>query len=265
MLMPIRAMAQDDASDAPLGDVARNLRRKPASSQDVIDNDNLSQVMDQTESRHPASSVLRFLMAGGGKGFQVSAPDVTCSLAFTASAKSLLSSQYAEMELPPAELMKLQGPATIEGDALSVSVFNATQWHVSEVVVALTVVRKDGGVESSLSASWNGAPAAGTVVPLQGSEVRPERKPDVTVIYKMRAASAPFATTVFSAPLSLDVTPEQEWHWAIVQAKGYPPQYGSAGLPAAAQAGDPAPLEPPVPPAMAAPQASPVATSQNRH
>ena len=81
-------------------------------------------------------------MAGEESGFQVAAPDVTCSLSFSANAKSLLSSAYAQMELPPAEVLKLEGPATIEGDALIVSVYNRTDWHVSEVAVALTVVRK---------------------------------------------------------------------------------------------------------------------------
>ena len=54
----------------------------------------------------------------------------------------LLSSQYAQMDLPPREMVKLEGPATIEGDALTVSVFNGTDWHVSEVAVALTIVKK---------------------------------------------------------------------------------------------------------------------------
>jgi hypothetical protein len=58
----------------------------------------------------------------------------------------------------------------------------------------------------------------------QESEVRPEKNPDTTILYRMRAAAPPFATTVFSAPLNAPLAPDQEWHWAIVQAKGYPPQ-----------------------------------------
>src|SRR5260370_14345504 len=99
-LMPARLIAQqdsslapsDDPNDAPLGDVARNLRKKTPPSQGVIDDDNLTKVMEQAESRHTTGSALRFLMAGGGKSFQISAPDVTCSLAFTANVKSPLSS-----------------------------------------------------------------------------------------------------------------------------------------------------------------------------
>src|ERR1017187_9112783 len=142
VLAPVWLAAQDDPNDAPLGDVARTLRKKTPPSQNVIDDDNLSKVMEQADGRHPPGSALKFLMAGAGNGFQVSAPDVTCSLEFTANVKSLLSNQYAQMELPPGEVLKLEGPATIEGDALIVAVYNRTDWHVSEVAVALTVVKK---------------------------------------------------------------------------------------------------------------------------
>ena len=216
----------EDPNDTPLGDVARSLRKKSSSSQDVIDDDNLTRVMEQAESHPAAGSALKFLMAGESKEFHVAAPDVTCSLSFNANAKSLLSNGYAQMELPPGELLKLEGPATIEGDALIVSVYNRTDWHVSEVAVALTVVKK-------IEAAWSGgaafnsgatlAPAVVANVPPE-SEVRPEKKPDVTVIYRMRAAAPPSAITVFSAPLNLDLASDEEWHWAIVQARGYPPQ-----------------------------------------
>jgi hypothetical protein len=159
---------------------------------------------------------LRYLMAGDAKGFQVSSPDVTCSLAFTASAKSLLSGQYSEMGMPAEEMAKLQGPAAIEGDALTISIFNDTNWHVSEVEVALTVIQKKN----------DAVDATGADSALQ--EIRPEKKQDVTVIYRMRAPAPPWERAVFSTPLNLELAPGDEWHWAIVQAKGYPPQ-GDAG------------------------------------
>lgn len=261
--------AQDDAgvdpNDAPLGDVARSLRKKTPSSQDVIDDDNLSQVMRQAESRHTPGSALTFLMSGESKGFQVSAPDVSCSLSFNANAKSLLSGQYAQMDLPPGDVLKLAGPATIEGDALTVSVFNGTDWHVSEVAVALTVVKK----KEAGDALFNGATSysAATLPTVtanlsQESEVRPEKKADVTVIYRMRAPAAPFATTVFSAPLNLDLAAGEEWHWAIVQAKGYPPQtYTASSSQTTAHTNQPAPpLQPTVPSALLTPQDSPEAS-----
>jgi hypothetical protein len=214
-LLPPALRAQDDPSDTPLGDLARTLRKKNPPARDVIDDDNLTQVMQQAETRHAPGSALQFLMAGEDKGFRVAGPDVSCSLSFNVNAKSLLSSAYAQMELPPGEVSKLEGPATIEGDTLIVPVYNRTDWHVSEVAVALTVVKKPGG--------------AGNEPP--ELEVRPEKKPDVTIIYRMRAAGAPSATTVFSARLNLEIQPDEEWHWAIVQARGYPPQSYSGNLP----------------------------------
>ena len=233
VLAPLRAAAQDDPNDAPLGDVARTLRKKTPSTQQVIDDDNLPQVMEQVEqadSRRGAASALRFLMAGEGKGFRLSVPDATCSLSFTPNVKSLLSSQYSEMDLPPQQVTKLQGQATIEGDALALPIFNGTDWHISELDVALTVVRKRGtrdpfGLEEPLAG--NGEDSGTASDPLQ--QVRPEKKPDVTLIYRMRAAAPPWERSVFSAPVDVDLAAGDEWHWAIVQAKGYPPESYTRG------------------------------------
>jgi hypothetical protein len=270
ILLPARLAAQDTPNeypdDAPLGDVARTLRKKTSPPQNVIDDDNLRKVMQQAESRHGAGSALRFLMAGEGKGFQLSAPDVTCSLAFTANVKSLLSNQYAQMELPPGEVLKLEGPATIEGDALIVAIYNRTDWHVSEVAVALTVVQKTEPRDASLRDGGTRCTAA-RLLPVVGgtsaqeAELGPEKKPDVTVIYRMRAAAPPSATTVFSAPLNLQLAPDEEWHWAIVQARGYPPQSYIGATPQAA-----APAQPMLPSALASPQSSSVVSiPQNPH
>jgi hypothetical protein len=273
-LMPALLSAQDDPNDTPLGDVARTLRKKTPPSQDVIDDDNLTKVMQQAESRHSPGSALTFLMAGESKRFQVAAPDVTCSLSFNANAKSLLSSAYAQMELPSREVLKLEGPATIEGDALIVSVYNRTDWHVSEVAVALTVVKKTGTHGSSLSngATLNdGATLLSAIAANspQESEVRPEKKPDLTVIYRMRAAAPPWATTVFSVPLNLDLGPDEEWHWAIVQARGYPPRSYAGNQPqTTAETNGSTPIsplsnQPESMPALTPPRTSPVSLPQN--
>lgn len=214
-LLPPALRAQDDPNETSLGDLARTLRKKNPPVHDVIDDDNLTQVMQQAEGRHAPGSALQFLMAGEDKGFRVAGPDVSCSLAFNVNAKSLLTSAYAQMELPPGEVTKLEGPATIEGDTLIVPIYNRTDWHVSEVAVALTVVKKADGVGIQ-------APEL---------EVRPEKKSDVTVIYRMRAAAAPSTTTAFSTRLNVEIQPGEEWHWAIVQARGYPPQGYSGSLP----------------------------------
>jgi hypothetical protein len=199
------------------------------------------------------------------------------------------------MELPPGEVLKIEGPATIEGDALIVALLNRTDWHVSEVAVALTVVKKNQSRDASFSnQSLSNRSLSNQELPISGTgydapkllpavagnlpqedEVRPEKKSDVTVIYRMRAAAPPSATTVFSAPLNMELAPDEEWHWAIVQARGYPPQSyaGNASqttaqtnLPASGQSSSiqPAPMQPTSAPASATPQNSPsVSTPQN--
>jgi hypothetical protein len=224
--------AQDDPNDKPLGDVARNLRKRNADNKPVIDDDNLPQAIERVNNNRGLGSSLRFLMSGEVKGFQVAAPDVTCSLSFTANVKSLLSGQYAEMDLPVAKIAKLQAQATIEGDTLTVPVFNATDWHVSELAVAFTLVRKKGlagfGVTDLTGVSDINQSEIPETDPLE--QVRAEKKPDMTLIYRMRTAAPPWERAVFSAPLSMEVPPEAEWHWAIVEAKGYPPESYAAPL-----------------------------------
>src|SRR5581483_8448707 len=134
-VLPCPARGQEDPNETPLGDIARNLRKKEP-AHPVIDDDNLTQVMQQADSRRGFGASLRFLMTGEGAGFRVSAPDVTCSLSFSGNAKYLLSGQYSEMDLPAGDLSKLEGHATVEGDALTVSVHNGTDWHLSEISVA---------------------------------------------------------------------------------------------------------------------------------
>lgn len=269
LLAPARLVAQDDLNDVPLGDVARNLRKNQQSASQVIDDDNLTQTIEQGDKREGFGSSLRYVMAGKSSRFQVSAPDVTCSLAFTANVKSLLSStQYAQMDLSPSDVAKLEGPAAIEGDSLTLSLFNATNWHVSEVDVAFTVVKKSWGRDASPFSSLESGPdaesgSAGTVNPFQ--QVRPEKKQDTTVIYRMRAAAPPWSRADFSAPLNMDLAPGDEWHWAIVQAKGYPPQGDSTQQQtAAAQSSAQATLQPVSAPSVIEPQGQPAGpSSQN--
>jgi hypothetical protein len=240
-LAAIRATAQDDPDQMPLGNVARTLRKKSAPAKPVIDDDNLPQVMQQADSHHDAGSGLMFTMSGNSRGFRVAVPDATCSLAFTANVKSPFSSQYDQMDLPPVEMAKIEGKAVVEGDALTVPVFNGTQWHLSELAVAFTVVKKartgvvpwnqDGATSTSADSTL---PLTRELVADAFQQVRPEKRPDVTMIYRMRAAALPWSNAVFSAPLNRELDPGEEWHWAIVQAKGYPPEtYVSKSAPAA--------------------------------
>ena len=243
LLTPSTLVAQEDASETPLGDVARSFRKKPSSSQTVIDNDNFSKLMEEAESHRLSVSSLLYSMNAGEKSFQVSAPDVTCSLSFSANASSSLSSPYVLKDLPPAELIKLDGPATIDGDSLQLSVYNGTEWNVHELTIGLTIVKRKDPSEAFYYGSAHLVPAVGKLD--QTVETPVEKRSDVTVLYKIKGEAAPFTTTVFRTPL--DATPaNQEWHWAIVRAKGTPSP-------------DPAQSEPP--PAQAAPD-TPSAPSQ---
>jgi hypothetical protein len=220
---PIFLPAQEEGAETPLGDLARRLRKRP-SSQEVIDNDNLSVVMDQAERRHVAASSLRYSIDSSGKSFHVSAPDVSCNLSFSANAQALLSNQYAQLELPATELPKLTGPATITGASLEVSIFNGTNWHLSEVAVVLTLLKKTFSSDAAIYFGTAKLLSAIDGTSVQDSLGPPEKRSDATFLYRMRAAAPPSTVTVFRAPMNVDIGPDQEWHWAIVQAKGYPPE-----------------------------------------
>jgi hypothetical protein len=157
-----------------------------------------------------------------GKTFRVSpTPDVTCSLSFNAQATALISDPYVSREMPPEEVAKLAGPATIQGDSLQVSVFNGTTWRLDEITVGLTIVRR-----APATAGYYGS---AKLVPAASETVEVAQKaPDATTLYKMRAAAAPAAITIFHTSLTTPLGPDEEWHWAIVQAKGIPPRPGSA-------------------------------------
>lgn len=214
--------AQDDTGDTSLGDVARSLRKKPASSETVVDNDNLSKVMEVAESRRAAGSSLVFSLAPAGKSLRVSSPDVSCSLSFSAKTSSLLSDPAALDELPRSEMAKLDGPATIDGDSLQVSMHNGTSWELREVLIGLTIVKRP---EAGSAASYFGqariVPAVASGSPQQDSS---QKQPDVTLLLRVKGSAAPSATAIFRTSLNFALFPDQDWHWAIVKAKGIPPQ-----------------------------------------
>jgi hypothetical protein len=217
-LLPLCAAAQSD-SDISLGDLARSLREsknpKEPAAPSIIDNDNLSKVLDDVE--HLRLGVRpTFSFDEVGKNFRMTSPDGTCSLSFNANATALLSSPYVPQDLPPAELAKLDGPANIARDTLEVSVFNASAWNVKEITVGLTIVRRD-----DTSAEDYGA--AKLLPAVVGDTVPADKHPDVTMLLHLKASAAPLATTIFTEKLETALDNGQEWHWAIVGAKGIPP------------------------------------------
>src|SRR5580692_6416595 len=154
LLLPVCAAQSED--EVSLGDLARSLRQskepKEPAAPSIIDNDNLTQVIDDVEHFRLGARPT-FTFEGGATHFQLSSPDGTCSLSFNARATALLSSPYVSQDLPQSELAKLDGPANIHGDTLEVSVYNATAWNVKEITVGLTLVRHD-----DTSAADYGAP-----------------------------------------------------------------------------------------------------------
>jgi hypothetical protein len=223
LALPSQASAQD-ASEAPLGDVARSFRKRPAPTQAVVnvDDDNLSKAMDDAAARHAAGASPVFALDpqkndAGKKGFQTSSPDVTCSLNFTAKTTSPFSDPLLLDDLPRVELAKLDGPATIDGDSLQVSMHNGTAWELREVVIGLTIVRQSAEALSINQARL--VPAAG----LQNIQDSYQKQPDVTMLLHVKGSAAPSSTATFRTSLNFALFPDQEWHWAIVRAKGIPP------------------------------------------
>jgi hypothetical protein len=228
LLAPSRASAQED-TDTSLGDIARSLRKKPVPSPALIsvDDDNLSKVMDDAETRRAAGASPVFSLDArgndpGAKSFHVSSPDVTCSLSFTAKTSSLSDPLLLD-DLPRAELAKLDGPATIDGDSLQVSMHNGTVWELREVVIGLTIVKRtEPGDTSSNFGQLRIVPAAAGGFPQLKDSF--QKQPDVTLLLHVKGSAAPSTTATFRTALNFALFPDQEWHWAIVRAKGIPPQ-----------------------------------------
>jgi hypothetical protein len=217
LLLPVCAAQSED--EVSLGDLARSLRQskepKEPAAPSIIDNDNLTQVIDDVEHFRLGARPT-FTFEGGATHFQLSSPDGTCSLSFNANSTALLSSPYVSQELPQTELAKLDGPANIHGDTLEVSMYNASSWNVREITVGLTIVRHDDTTADDYGAA--------KLLPAAAEDATPvDKRPDVTLLLHLKGSSAPFATTVYREKLDENLDDGQEWHWAIVEAKGIPP------------------------------------------
>jgi hypothetical protein len=211
----MKVSAQED--NIPLGDLARELRRsKPPDQGDIIDNDNFSLMMDKAETERLDGQPI-FAISPSGRTFTAVSPDGTCSLSFVASSVNRTPAAYIASELPQDELLKLDGPASIEDGSLAVSVHNGTPWEVNEIVVGVTVLQNQ---------SIEYRPAMMGPLP-----VNPEKLPDLTMLYHLKGSSAPESTTVFRAPLGGSFTGSKDWHWAIVGARGIPPAAPPSAIP----------------------------------
>jgi hypothetical protein len=226
LLCPLAASAQEEAPS--LGDFARDQRRnktqqqQPQASPDpartVIDNDNLVQVMDDAKKARPVKSDKTvFSIDPSGNTLKVSSPDVTCSLSFNARASALLIKPVLVEDLPLTELLKIDGPGSIQDESLQLEVFNGTDWDLREITVGLTLERKPGE-NAEVAARARVIPAAEAIAP-----IAVERRSDVTLLYHLKAEAKPFSTTAFRENIGITPGPDEDWRWSIVEAKGIRP------------------------------------------
>lgn len=218
IMLPVWAAAQSDGA-VSLGDLARSLRQSKAPKEpaapSVIDNDNLSQVIDDVEHFRRGREPM-FSFDGAGRNFRMTSPDGTCSLSFNANATALLSTPYVSQDLPQNELANLDGPAIIHADTLEVSLYNASAWNVREITVGLTIVRRPDTRATSYGTA--------KLLPAVAGDSQPaEKRSDLTLLLHLKGSTAPFATSVYREKLDAVIDDGQDWHWAIVAAKGIPP------------------------------------------
>jgi hypothetical protein len=225
LLCPLAASAQDEAPS--LGDFARDQRRNKAQQQPqaspdpvrtVIDNDNLVQVMEDAKNTRPVKSDKAvFSIDPSSNTLKVSSPDVTCSLSFNARASALLIKPVLIEDLPLTELLKIDGPGSIQDESLQLEVFNGTDWDLREITVGLTLERKPGE-NAEVAARARVIPAAEAIAP-----ITVERRSDVTLLYHLKAEAKPFSTTAFHENIGITPGPDEDWRWSIVEAKGIRP------------------------------------------
>jgi hypothetical protein len=229
LLCPLSASAQEDAPS--LGDLARNVRRNrvqlPQQQEDpahpVIDNDNLAQVMEDAKKARPVKpDKTVFSIDPSGNTLKISSPDVTCSLSFNARASSLLIKPILIEDLPLTELLKLDGPGSIQDESLQLEVFNGTDWDIREITIGLTLERKPGQ-NAEVAARARVIPAIESLTP-----VTVERRSDVTLLYHLKAEAKPFSTTAFHENIGITPGPDEDWRWSIVEAKGIRPSQAQA-------------------------------------
>ena len=229
LLCPLAASAQEEAPS--LGDLARNVRKnklqQPQQQEDpahpVIDNENLAQVMDDAKKARPVKQDKTvFSIDPSGNTLKISSPDVTCSLSFNARASSLLIKPILIEDLPLTELLKLDGPGSIQDEGLQLEVFNGTDWDIREITIGLTLERKPGQ-NAEVAARARVIPAAEGLAP-----ITVERRSDVTLLYHLKAEAKPFSTTAFHENIGITPGVDEDWQWSIVEAKGIRPSQAQA-------------------------------------
>lgn len=218
LLGPAFASGQEDQT--PLGDLARQLRQNkaPGPEAPIIDNENLAQATEEAKNRRPQDHEKFVLSIDPAGKIKASSPDVSCSLSFNARAGALLVKPVLLETLPLPELIKIDGPGSIQDQNLELELFNGTEWQLQEITVGLTLERKPGqGAE--LAAHARVIPAS------ENSLVSTiEKRSDVTLLYHLKADAKPFATATLKENIGITPGPDEDWRWSIVEAKGIRPQ-----------------------------------------
>jgi hypothetical protein len=98
---------------------------------------------------------------------------------------------------------------------------NGTSWELREVVIGLTIVKQP---EPGGAASYFGQARIVPAVAGGSPQSSFPKQPDVTLLLRVKGSAAPSTTAIFRTSLNFSLFPDQEWHWAIVKAKGVPPQ-----------------------------------------
>lgn len=222
---PLAAAAQDDGPS--LGDLARNLRKSKAQQQGqqppepahpVIDNDNFNQAMEDAKKARPVIEPKTVLSIDpSGNTLRVTSPDATCSLSFNARASALLVKPVLVENLPLDQLVKLDGPGSIQDDSLQLDLYNGTDWELREVTVGLTLERKPG-YNAEMAARARVVPASKT-----GGAATVERRSNVTLLYHLKTETKAFNTAAIRESIGITPAADEDWRWSIVEAKGIRP------------------------------------------
>ncbi len=229
---PLEARAQDDGPS--LGDLARTLRKDKAQQQaqqtsngshppaaparTVIDNDNLAQATEDAKKARPVVENKTVLSIDpSGNTLKVTSPDATCSLSFNARAGALLVKPVLVETLPLDQLVKLDGPGSIQTDNLQLDLFNGTDWELREVTVGLTLERSPG-YNAEVAARARVVPAS-----KRGAAPTVERRSDVTLLYHLKTETKAFSTATIRENIGITPGTDEDWRWSIVEAKGIRP------------------------------------------
>ncbi len=84
-------------------------------------------------------------------------------------------------------------------------------------MIGLTILRSR---RRYLLLFWQSAIVPARQVSHASDQDATQKLQDITVLLRVKGAAAPATTALFRTQLNFALFPDQEWHWAIVRAKG---------------------------------------------